>query len=271
MAPNVTVVPVLQDNYSYLLDDGAGALSVVDPGDAAPVLAGLAGRAGALGTILLTHHHFDHIDGAAALAEATGATVVGPAKDRHRIDVLERGGRGVAEGDALAIGRLTARVLAVPGHTEGHIAYVVTGPGIPAAAPWLFCGDVLFSLGCGRLFEGVPAQLERALYETFGALPDGTQVYCGHEYTAANHAFASHVDPDNGALTARGLDIAALRAAGTPTIPTTLGLERATNPFLRADQPALIAAARAYDSTLTETPRRVDVLAALREMKDNFQ
>lgn len=230
----IEILPAMSDNYIYLMREPAsGTTAVVDPGVAAPVLEAL-GRAGAgrrLDLILLTHHHGDHVGGVAELKAAFGAAVVGSRADAARIDGLDR---MVGEGDRLDLAGHPVEVLETPGHTGGHISYVL--PEDEA----LFCGDTLFALGCGRLFEGDAPTMWRSL-QKLAALPDATRVYCGHEYTLSNARFALTVDPDNGALQARAAEVERLREAGRPTIPSTIGLEKATNPFLRAADPAIRA------------------------------
>jgi len=228
----VLAVPAFNDNYLWLIHDGVHA-AVVDPGDAAPVIAALEQHHLTLTAILLTHHHADHIGGVPALLDRRAVPVFGP-HDARIGNVTRR----LGEGDALAVPGigLHVRVLDVPGHTIGHIAYVSTDAG----RPWLFCGDTLFAGGCGRLFEGTPAQM-RASLDRLAALPDDTLVYCAHEYTLSNLRFALAAEPDNVQLQERLAAASATRARGIPTIPSTIGLEKATNPFLRYDQPALAA------------------------------
>lgn len=221
----VELLPALSDNYIYLLHEPrAGTMGVVDPAEAQPVLDALARRQRRLDLVLITHHHADHVGGLAALKAATGCRAVGPRADAHRIPGLDE---LVGEGDRVAFGALTAEVLETPGHTSGHVSYW-----LPEGQA-LFCGDTLFALGCGRLFEGDAPTMWRSLGKLAG-LPEATRVYCGHEYTLSNARFALTVAPDNAELRARAAEIEALRARGEPTIPSTIGLERRTNPFLRA-------------------------------------
>lgn len=252
----VVLVPAFADNYIYVLRDAAsGKVGVVDPGDAAPVIAALERRGWVPTHIFLTHHHDDHIGGAAALKARYGATVIGAKADAHRIPGLDV---ALDDGARTVFGEQPVRVIAVPGHTSGHIAFWFEG------AEALFCGDTLFALGCGRLFEGTPAQM----WESLGRLRDlseATRVYCGHEYTLSNARFAVTIDPGNAALQARAESIAAMRARGEPTIPSTIGLERRTNPFLRADDPAVQAAVGLPGAP----PERV--FAEIRSRKDHFR
>lgn len=232
MSVEVVLVPCLADNYAVLVHEPAtGATAVVDAPAAAPILGALAARGWRLTDILLTHHHHDHIEAVPELVAATGAGVTGARADRHRIPGLDR---EVAEGDIVRLGALPLSVMETPGHTIGHIAYVAAEPAM------LFCGDTLFSLGCGRLFEGTPAQMWQSLGR-LAALPAATAVYCGHEYTQSNGRFALAVDPDNTALAARLAEVDRLRADGLPTVPSTIAGECATNPFLRAADPAIAA------------------------------
>ncbi|MDW8444340.1 MAG: hydroxyacylglutathione hydrolase [Acetobacteraceae bacterium] len=232
---DVVAVPVLADNYAWLLRDrDTGAVAVVDPGEAGPVERALADRHWPLDLILLTHHHADHVGGAADLRASHGAALVGAAADRHRLPPLDR---EVHPGDTVPVGDSEATVLATPGHTSGHVAYHFS------EARVLACGDTLFSLGCGRVFEGTMAEMFESL-RRLAALPDETLVLCGHEYTEANARFALHVDPDNRALAARAEEVRRLRAEGRPTLPVALGLEKRTNPFLRARDPADFARLR---------------------------
>lgn len=249
----IVQIPVLSDNYVYLLHDRiSGATAVVDPAEAAPVQAALAERGWTLTHILNTHHHHDHTGGNTALKAVTSCTVIGNRADAARLPGLDV---GVGEGDTVTLGGFTAQVLEVSGHTVGHIAYW-----FPQARA-LFCGDTLFALGCGRMFEGDPATFWGSLAK-LRALPDDTQVYCAHEYTLSNWRFAASVDPDNRLLQARGVAIKELRERGVPTVPSLLADEKATNPFLRADDADFAArlglAGRPPHEVFAEVRRRKD-------------
>jgi len=225
MALEIVRIPVLADNYVWLAHESrTGATAGVDPAVAEPVLAAAGARGWRITTILNTHWHGDHVGGNRAIQDATGCTIVGPAGEAAKIPGIAR---AVAEGDTVALGEEIGRVLDVPGHTAGHIAYHFAEAGV------LFCGDTLFAMGCGRLFEGTPAQMYASLGK-LAALPAETAVYCAHEYTLGNGRFALSAEPDNPALVARMIEVEAARAEGLPTVPTTIALERATNPFLRA-------------------------------------
>ena len=224
MPVTVQPVPLLSDNYAWLLRDSeTGAVAIADPSEARGVVQAL-GPSGRLDLIFLTHHHADHIDGAGDLRERYGARVVGAAADSHRLPKLDI---AVAEGDEVRFGGTAAVVIATPGHTLGHIAYFFPKGSV------LLCGDTLFSVGCGRLFEGTAEEMFASL-KKLAALPDETLVACGHEYTESNVRFALTVEPENLALHARALEVKQLRSAGRPTVPVLLAQERATNPFLRA-------------------------------------
>lgn len=269
----ITPIPAFTDNYFWLLHRG-GHAAVVDPGDAAPVRSALQARGLALATILVTHHHPDHTGGLAALAAEHRVPIYGPAAEAARIRELT--GR-LAEGDRVRIEALDLdlRVWELPGHTLGHIAYLACGdgsgdpgPGSGSGAGFVLCGDTLFSAGCGRLFEGTPEQMHRSLARLAG-LPDGTRVYCTHEYTLANLAFAAAVEPGNAAVAAEIERVKALRARDAPSLPSTIGHERRINPFLRAAEPTVAGAAarHAGRSLGSET----EVFAALRRWKDSFR
>jgi len=241
-----------------MLHDGHQAL-VVDPGDAQPVLDALKRLNVQLPAILVTHHHGDHTGGVAALRQATGAQVFGPAHEVMPEPVTRLGQRDQISALGLCFG-----VIDVPGHTAGHIAYYCADVD---GAPLLFCGDTLFSGGCGRLFEGTPAQMLASL-DQLAALPEATRVCCAHEYTLSNLKFACAVDPDNQALARYTLQAKDLRARQQPTLPSTIGLERQINPFLRTRQPAILQAAQGFDASARDETR---IFAALRQWKNEFQ
>lgn len=256
MALDVRALPVLSDNYVWLLRETEGnAVGVVDPAEAAPVADALDRLGWKLTHIFNTHHHGDHTGGNLELKARYGAKVVGAKADAARLPGLDQ---GVAEGDTVSFGQLNAQVFEVPGHTSGHIAFWF------ADAEALFCGDTLFALGCGRLFEGAPSQMWNSLLK-LRALPDAARVYCAHEYTQSNARFAAHVDPGNKALAARKSHIDALRAKGEATVPSLLSEERETNPFLRADDPRLAAAVGLAGAPAWQ------VFAEIRSRKDSFR
>jgi len=254
----VTPVPAFADNYLWLAHgDSADRAMVVDPGDAAPVLLALEAAGRQLDTILITHHHPDHIGGVADLVARTGAQVFGPARESLPFDH-----QAVSGGDTVRLPGLGLSfvVLDVPGHTAGHVAYYGHGA--------VFCGDTLFSGGCGRLFEGTAEQMLASL-DALAALPDDTRVYCAHEYTLANLRFALAVEPANADLRAWQAEAAALRERNVPTVPTTIGREKRVNPFLRARAPAIRRAAEAHAGMPLGTP--VAVFAEVRRWKDGFR
>jgi hydroxyacylglutathione hydrolase len=255
-ALEVRMFPCLQDNYGFLAHDPqTGETAAIDTPDPAAYLAE-AERAGwRITQIWNTHHHHDHAGGNPALKAATGARITGPGKDARRIPEIDA---GVEEGDVARLGAKTARVLETPGHTTGHIVYVFDEDKVA------FVGDTMFALGCGRLFEGSPEVMWPSLQKLL-ALPDDTKVYCAHEYTQANARFALSVEPGNPALQARAKAIDAARAAGRPTVPTTIGLEKQTSPFARPQSPEIrerLALVGASD---------VAVFGAVRRAKDVFR
>lgn len=252
---DIVPLPAFQDNYIWLLRKGEYA-AVVDPGDAEPVLRYLQQERLQLAAILNTHHHHDHVGGNARLLKSYSVPVFGP--QREPIAALTD---GLIDNDSIALPELALRftVLAIPGHTAGHIAYF--------GANTLFCGDTLFAGGCGRLFEGTPAQMLSSLTR-LAELPDDTAVYCGHEYTLANLRFARSADPDNIDLAVRQEHAKSLREQGLPTLPSTIALEKATNPFLRCNERAVISASSVFAGRTLTDP--IAVFAALRQWKDQF-
>ncbi|NWH08703.1 MAG: hydroxyacylglutathione hydrolase [Alphaproteobacteria bacterium] len=254
-ALEIHLIPCLTDNYAYLLVDArTNCAAVVDPSEAAPVKAVIDQRRVTLTHILNTHHHFDHTGGNLDLKAATGASIVGPASDRARIPGIDL---ALGEDSDFSFAGHRAQILDIPGHTSGHIAFWFKD------SRAVFTGDTLFSLGCGRLFEGTPAQMWQSLSK-LAQLPPETRIYCGHEYTESNARFALTIDPHNAELHQRAEDVRHLRARRLPTIPSTIGLERHTNPFLRAGDPALQRAL----GMAGEHP--VTVFAEIRRRKDNF-
>lgn len=255
MPLQIITIPCLSDNYAYLLrETNTGAVAVVDVPDAGPILGALKDLEWSLDQILITHHHFDHIDGVEELRTATGAQVYGASADAHRLPTLDH---ELSEGGSFKLGNETCEVMDVSGHTVGHIAFLFKG------AEAVFSADSLMALGCGRLFEGDFAMMW-ATMQKFKTLSDDTLVYSGHEYTMANAKFAMTIEPDNADLQNRIADIENKRANDIPTVPASIGLEKATNPFMRADLPEI--------KTLMgmEGASDVDVFGEIRTRKDNF-
>ncbi|WP_420584727.1 hydroxyacylglutathione hydrolase [Ruegeria sp.] len=255
MPLEIVTIPCLSDNYAFLAHDAAsGQTALVDAPEPGPILEALDARAWTLSHVLLTHHHWDHVDGLAGILEKHPAKVIGAAADAYRLPPLDQ---QVSEGDVFEIGSEPVQVMDVSGHTVGHIAFYMP------QSHAVFTADSLMALGCGRLFEGTPAQMWESLSK-LAALPDETIVYSGHEYTQSNAKFAITVDPDNPALKQRIADIESARAAGTPTVPSSLALEKATNPFLRAENPEIQA------HLSMENAPAADVFAEIRARKDRF-
>lgn len=255
MALEVHQFPCLSDNYGYLLHDSEQNLTAaIDTPEVGPINTALESRGWSLTHILNTHHHFDHAGGNEELKAQWGCEIVGSARDAERIPGIDV---KVGDGETYMFGNHEARVFDVSGHTIGHIAYYFADAGI------LFSGDALFALGCGRLFEGTPAQMWESL-QKLRALPDDTVVYCAHEYTQANARFALSVEPQNDALQVRAREIDALRAEGKPTVPSTIGLEKATNPFLRPMSDDL------QQTIGLSGADPVEVFAETRRRKDSF-
>jgi hydroxyacylglutathione hydrolase len=248
-------IPAFKDNYFWLIRRGPLA-AIVDPGDPQPAIERLRRDALKLVAILVTHHHGDHIGGVAQLKHGTGATVYGPRSEA--IDGLDH---RLGQGDVVELLGLRLSVLDLPGHTLGHIGYACSSPAV------LFCGDTLFACGCGRLFEGSPQQMSASLGQ-LAALPADTRVYCAHEYTIANLRFARAVEPGNQALALRQQHCQALRERHEPTVPSTIGEELATNPFMRCEVDEVRAAAQKFAGRGLDD--RADVFAALRRWKDGF-
>lgn len=255
MAVEIEQFTCRSDNFGILMRDAAtGAVALVDAPEEAPILAAVARTGWTPSLLLVTHHHADHVEANLALKERFGLRIVGPRAEAGKIPGIDE---EVAGGDALAFGSQAVRVIDTPGHTAGHVSYHLPDAGVA------FTGDTLFALGCGRLFEAGPEVMFVSLGK-LAALPGETKVYCGHEYTLSNARFALSVDPDNPALQARAKEIEALRAEGKPTLPTTIGEERATNPFLRAGDPAIRRHLGMEDATDEA------VFAELRRRKDGF-
>ncbi len=252
-ALQIELVPCLADNYAYLIHDADATLTaVVDPSEPEPVRQALARHGWTLTHILNTHHHFDHTGGNLPLKEQFGAKVVGPEKDRDRIPGIDV---GVSEAAPWTFGARSVRVMEIPAHTRAHIAFVFDDA--------VFTGDTMFAMGCGRLFEGTPAMMWASLSKLM-TLPDATRVYCGHEYTLSNGRFALTLEPGNATLAQRVREVEALRGKGQPTIPSTIGLEKLTNPFLRP------GSAEIRHSLGLIHASDVDVFAEMRKRKDNF-
>ena len=236
MSVIATPLPILSDNYAWLLrDTSSGAVAVVDPADARAVIEAVKREGGRLDLILLTHHHDDHIAGTDEVRARFGCKVVGAAADAYRLPPLDQ---AVREGDTVALGQAIGRVIDTPGHTRGHISYYFPDGGV------LICADTLFSLGCGKLLEGTAEEMFSSL-QKFSLLPGETLVCCGHEYTESNARFALSVDPDNAALQARAAEVKRLRAEGKPTVPSTIASELAANPFIRATDAEMLGRLRA--------------------------
>ena len=252
----ISALPAFTDNYIWLLQDhSTQRCAVVDPGDAAPVQAWLDAHPGwVLSDILITHHHHDHVGGVQALKNATNATVYGPASEN-----IPARDQALHDNDQVSVLGWDFDVYAVPGHTLGHIAYYHHG--------LLFCGDTLFAAGCGRLFEGTPAQMHHSLGR-LAALPEDTLVYCTHEYTLSNLKFAAAVEPGNPDIAARLEKVARQRNEGIMTLPSTLALEKLTNPFLRTAETSVKQKADERSGQRNQTPS--EVFAALRAWKDTF-
>lgn len=251
----IVQIPVLQDNYLYLIHDPAsGNTAIVDPAVEDPVVAELDKHGWTLTHILNTHHHWDHTGANLALKERYGLTVIGPKADKDRIPGIDV---CVDEGDTVSLGQHRADVYFVPGHTSGHIAYHF------AEADALFCGDTLFSMGCGRLFEGTPKQMWDSISKLM-RLPDETRIFCAHEYTTANGNFALSVEPKNAALIARMAEVTNLRAEDKPTVPTTMALEKSINPFMRPMSEEIQQNVNLAGAALA------DVFAEVRKRKDSF-
>ena len=255
---NLSALPAFADNYIWMLHDGTQAV-VVDPGDAAPVLQALQAQGLQLAAILVTHHHADHVGGVDALRPHLQGPVWGPAHEN-----IPKPYTPLNDGDVLTVLGRRFQVIDVPGHTAGHIAYFQLDE---AEAPLLFCGDTLFSAGCGRLFEGTPAQMQHSL-SRLAALPGDTRVCCTHEYTLSNLKFAAAVEPGNDQRAQYHVRCETLRAQGLPTLPSSIALERQVNPFLRCEAPEVVAAARAQGAANDDV---VSVLAALREWKNRYR
>ena len=255
MPLEIVTIPCLSDNYAFLVHDGdSGQTAVIDVPEAGPISEALRARGWTLSHVLLTHHHWDHVEGLEALLADHPAKVIGAAADAHRLPPLDQ---QVQEGDTVTIGHVRGEVLEVSGHTIGHVAYY-----FPDSRA-VFTADSLMALGCGRLFEGSPEQMFESLSK-LAALPGDTRVYSGHEYTQSNAKFALSIEPGNSALTSRAQAVEDARAKGEPTIPSTLSDELATNPFLRSDSPEV------QEAVGLSGADPVEVFAEVRRRKDRF-
>lgn len=251
----IKIIPVLEDNYIYLIHDPVSKqTAAVDPAEAQPVLDVLAENGWQLSYVLNTHHHWDHTNGNLQLKQKTGCQIIAPSAEQHKIPGVDR---AISDHETLALGAHTATVMAIPGHTLGHIAYYFGDDGL------LFCGDTLFVMGCGRLFEGTAEQMWTSL-QKLSELPAATRVYCTHEYSQANGLFAQRIEPDNQQLKEKMQRIKQLRKQNLPTVPSTIAEERATNPFLRVGQLSV-------QTSLNQVQQNpVAVFAELRKRKDTF-
>lgn len=257
----IVPLPLLSDNYGYLLIDAATKrAAIVDCSEAGPVLTEVERRGLMLEAVLSTHHHFDHVGGNAEVARAIpGVRVLGSAADRDRVPAITE---GLADGEEFEVIGVRGRAILIPAHTSGHLAYF-----FPNEGPSVFSGDTLFAAGCGRLFEGSPAQMMDSLGK-LAALPDSTRVWCGHEYTEKNLAFAHELEPTNADIAAKLERVRGERRQGRPTVPSTIGEEKRTNPFLRSESPELRRSVQAkYPGLPTDS---VSIFAKTRELKDNF-
>lgn len=255
MPHEIATIPCLQDNYAFLIGNtDTGEAALVDVPEAAPIEAELAARGWTLTAVLLTHHHWDHVDGLDSLHRGPDLELIGAAADAHRLPALDR---AVQPGDVITVAGLETHIIDVPGHTIGHIAFHMPD------AKAVFTADSLMALGCGRLFEGTPAQMLTSL-ETLAELPEGTIVYSGHEYTGTNAAFALTIEPANAALISRADATKAAQAAKTPTVPSPLSLELATNPFLRAHVPQIAAHLGMTGAS------KLEVFTKIRELRNSF-